>query len=378
MAMNQLIEGLLGHGHQLKVLAVNSFKYKVNPNEIPASYQKQTGIEFVKLNLRLKPIPAFMNWVLGRSYHVQRFISGSFREKLVEILLNDQFDIVQMETVFMAPYVDLIREHSRAKIVFRAHNIEHLIWQRMHKQEKNMLKKAYLSSLYKSLKKYEIHVLDQFDGIMPISEEDAGFFRQNSAKPVQTIPFGIDIQKTDSFKEVKLERNLFHIGAMNWMPNLEGIKWFLDEVWPRLQRKIPEAKLTLAGREMPDWLLKLKGKNLVVYGEVADAKAFIQSGEISIAPLLSGSGIRIKILESMSMAKPVVSTSVGAEGIEYQQGKNILIADNADEFVNAIQFLYEHPVQAVNIGQNAQQLIAERYNPQVIIRKLTAFYQKIL
>jgi len=378
MAMNQLIEGLLRQGHLVKVLAVDSAKYHISPGEIPVDYRQQTNIEFVRLDLRIKILPALWNWLLGRSYHVQRFISGRFRKKLTEILKQEKFDVVQMETLFMTPYVEVLRKNSRAKIVLRAHNIEHLIWQRMHRQEKNILKKAYLAYLYNSLKNYEIKALDHFDGIVPISEKDAVFFRQHTSVPVTTLPFGIDLQKieTDTIHPEKYD--LVHIGAMNWLPNLEGIEWFLNEVWPHLQQKIPDIKLALAGRKMHDNLLHLNKRNVTVLGEVVDAQAFIRSGKISIAPLLSGSGIRIKILESMSLARPVVATSVGAEGIDYQAGKNILIADTLEEFALAIQFLSEHPDEARQIGKNAQKLIAEKYNHTEIITQLMAFYQKIL
>ncbi len=378
MAMNQLIEGLLRHGHSVKVVAVNSSKYHVNPDEIPVDYRRQTNIEFVSLNLRIKILPAIWNWILGRSYHVQRFISGRFREKLIKILKRQQFDIVQMETLFMAPYTETIRKYSRAKIVLRAHNIEHLIWKRMHRQEKNILKKAYLAYLYNSLKNYEIKVLDQFDGILPISEKDAVFFRQHCTIPVQSLPFGIDLQNiVPNTGQVK-KYDLVHIGAMNWLPNFEGIEWFLGKVWPSLQQKIPGIKLALAGREMPDKLLHLSKKNIFVLGEVNNAQTFIRSGKIAIAPLLSGSGIRIKILESMSLSMPVVATSVGAEGIDYQAGKNILISDTPDSFVQAVQHLIYHPDEASRIGKNAQKLISEKYDHVEIIKQLMAFYQKIL
>jgi len=378
MAMNQLIEGLLRKGHSVKVLAVDSVKYHVNPDEIPTQYRQQTNIEFVRLNLRIKLLPALWNWLLGRSYHVQRFISTAFRNKLIELLKHGQFDIVEMETLFMTPYVEVIRKHSRAKIVLRAHNIEHLIWERMHRQEKNILKKAYLAYLHKSLKNYEIKALDQFDGILPISEKDAAFFRANTSVSVQCIPFGIDLHKAKSNATFPEKYDLVHVGAMNWLPNQEGIEWFIKEVWPRLQQKIPNIKLALAGREMPDKLLHLNIKNVTVLGEVSEAQAFINTGKISIAPLLSGSGIRIKILESMSLAKPVVATPVGAEGVDYQAGKNILIADTPEDFARAIQFLTEHPDEAIRIGKNARELIAEKYNHTEIIKQLCVFYQKIL
>ena len=123
---------------------------------------------------------------------------------------------------------------------------------------------------------------------------------------------------------------------MNWLPNKEGIKWFLDEVWPIIHQALPDLKIYLAGREMPSWLLELNLSNVKVIGEVPDAHEFIRSKSISIAPLLSGSGIRIKIIESMAMGKAVVATTIGAEGINYTTGKDIMIADTPEAFCEAV------------------------------------------
>ncbi len=378
MAMNSLIEGLIVTGHQVKVLAVDSDKYHVATEDIPLAYRKKTGIEFVHLNLDVKPVPAFLNLFSRQSYHVQRFISKAFEEKLIETLRNENFDIVQMETLFMAPYIHIIRKHSKAKIVLRAHNIEHLIWKRLFSISRNPVKKFYLHHLFTTLENYEKAVLNRFDGLLPITEKDAGFFKSYGQKPVLAIPFGVNPDDYHLRDIPQPENALFHIGAMNWMPNEEGIHWFLKEVWPKVRVKFSGLKLYLAGRAMPRWLLELKEKNVVVLGEVPDARSFILSKSISIVPLLSGSGVRIKIIESMSLGKAVISTRTGAEGIEYTEGENILLADTADSFVLAIARLYENPQEAVKLGKNARRLMEAKHDNRKIIGRLEAFYQKIL
>ncbi len=378
IAMSNLIDGLITAGNKIKVLAVNSDKYYVNVADIPAAYRIKTNIEFVHIDLNVKAIPAFFNLFLQQSYHVQRFISKAFEEKLIEILLKENFDIVQMETLFMAPYIDVIRKYSEAKILLRSHNIEHLIWKRMYLTCKNPLKKFYLHHLFVTLEKYEKTVLNHFDGILSITEKDAGFFKYHSRKPVKTIPFGVNMENYPAQETPPAEHALFHIGAMNWKPNEEGIRWFLKNVWPQIHPKLPDLKFYLAGRAMPRWLLDLKQKNVSVLGEVPDARAFILSKSIAIAPLFSGSGVRIKIIESMSLGKPVISTRTGAEGIDYTAGENIIIADTADEFAAAIGSLYKNKDEAIRIGKNARRLIEEKHKNQKIIQRLQAFYQEIL
>jgi len=378
IAMNNLIEGTLSAGHSVKVLAINTNKYSVNPINIPKTYKKQTDIELVYIDLSIKPINAFLNLFTGKSYHVERFISDSFREKLKEVLSKQKFDIVQIETLFMSPYIDTIREFSTASIVLRAHNIEHLIWKRVASITKNPLKKAYLNHLAKTLEVYEKDVLNEYDGIIPISSKDEGFFKSESNKPVKTISFGVNTSKLENTNRGEKEHSIFHIGAMNWIPNEEGIRWFLEKVWPKVIAKLPHIKLYLAGREMPEWLTTLKLKNVIIVGEVPDAYEFINSHTISIAPLFSGSGIRIKIIESMALGKAVISTTIGAEGIDYTVGKNILIADDATSFVNEIKKLYNNVDFCNNIGENARNLIFEKHNNSKLIEKMIEFYRSIL
>lgn len=378
IAMNQLIEGLADAGHNIKVVAINTNKYAVKPQDIPEQYQKKTNIELVYINLAIKPISAFLNLFTNKSYHVERFISKEFRHKLKEIFEGQTFDIVQIETLFMSPYINTIRKYSNAKIVLRAHNIEHLIWKRVAQNSKNPLKKYYVGHLAKTLELYERQIVKNYDGIVPITAKDAVFFKLQTSTPIMPLPFGLDTDKIICDFKIKPELSLFHIGSMNWIPNEEGIKWFIDQVWPLVEEKLPEVKLYLAGREMPEWLLKLKRKNIIVVGEVDNAHDFIRSKSISIAPLFSGSGIRIKIIESMALGRAVISTTIGAEGINIENGKNILIANTAQEYFEAIELLYSKNEIADEMGRNARLLIDQEHSTKKLISKLEGFYEQIL
>lgn len=164
---------------------------------------------------------------------------------------------------------------------------------------------------------------------------------------------------------------------MNWMPNVEGIRWFLKNVWDKLQAREPELKLNLAGRHMPKWLMNLKKQNVNVLGEVPDAKEFISKNDIAIVPLLSGSGIRIKIIESMAMGKTVITTMIGAEGIQYSEYNNIIIADNPTKIIETICRIIKDPAEIQRIGRNARKLIEDIYDNKKIIDRLLIFYDEI-
>lgn len=377
MAMNSIVKGLIGAGHNVKILAVNSEKYHIKEEDIPKSYKKETNIELVDVDLSIKPIAAFKNLFTDRSYHVERFISDNFKNKLIEILKKNKYDIVQLEMIYMAPYIETIREHSDATIVLRAHNVEHLIWERIAKKTKFPLKRWYINHLVRTLRKYEMNVINKVDGIAAITYRDAAFFRGETAVPVIDIPFGVNPDEFEPAYEVKDNPTLYHIGSMNWMPNEEGIRWFLSNVWDKVAKRNPDLQLNLAGRNMPKWLLKLKKRNVNIVGEVPDAKEFVKNNDIAVVPLLSGSGIRIKIIESMAMGKTVVTTMVGAEGIQYSEYENIIIADSPSKMVEVICKIVKEPQEAQRIGCNARRLVEDIYDNKKIIERLLLFYDEI-
>ena len=375
--MNSIITGLIEAGHQVKILAINNEKYNVKESDIPDDYREKTGIELIDVDLRVRPLKAFFNLFTKKSYHVERFISKAFKEKLVETLEKESYDVVQLEMLYMTPYVETIREHSKALIVLRAHNIEHKIWERIANETKFFAKRWYIKHLAKTLKEYELSAIETVDGIAAITRKDASFFRKYCSKPIIDIPFGVYPEQFIPDYEIDGEPQFYHIGSMNWMPNEEGIKWFIDEVLPKTVEKVPNFVYHLAGRSMPDWLTNLNNPHVDVIGEVADAKEFVANHDIAIVPLLSGSGIRIKIIESMAMGKTVITTRVGAEGILYDEEVNIIIAENKAKMVEAIRSINENPQIAVKIGRAARKLVEETYDNRKIIDRLLMFYEQI-
>lgn len=379
IAMSAVIDGLLDAGHEVKVLAINTNKYFVDPDQVPDDYRQKTGLEMVYIDLSIKPLPAFFNLFTKKSYHVERFITKQFEKKLTSILQNEKFDIIQLELLYLAPYLKTIRKLSKAKIILRAHNIEHLIWERIAGNCKNSLKKFYLNHLYKTLKRFELEAITKFDGIAAITETDAAYFKLMAPDvPVIDLPFGIYPEKYPLTEQESEFPSLFHLGSMNWMPNEEGIKWFLNSVWPDVNKEFPQLKFYLAGRNMPDWLTQSKINNVMVVGEVEDAFEFMRSKSVMIVPLFSGSGIRIKIIEGMAAERAIVSTKIGAEGINITPGKNILIADSAKDYVDAIKLLVSDKDKCINLGKEARKLIEDQHNNTLLTQRLTKLYNKVL
>ena len=377
MAMNSVTQGLLNEGCEVKVLAVETDKHPADMAKMPADYRERTRFEAEYIDLGIKPLEAAVAMLCGESYHVRRYRSEAFAKRLRNILEQEEFDVIHMESPFLTPYLPLIRSLSKAKVVLRAHNVENIIWKRVAESTPHGLRRWYLKHLSLTLRAYELEHINDYDGVVCITRNDADYFKQNGCRrPVTAIPFGVEPEECLG---VTVEpASLFHIGAMDWMPNRESIEWLLDEVWPVVHREVPQAHLYLAGRKMPERWMHATIEGVSVVGEVPDAGYFIAGKQINVVPLRSGSGIRVKIIEAMAAGKAVVTTSVGAQGIEYTDGENLLIADTPEQFARQIKRLVEDQDYCAKVGEAAARLVAEQYDVKTLTDRLLRFYEEIL
>jgi polysaccharide biosynthesis protein PslH len=289
------------------------------------------------------------------------------------------FDVVLLEAVFLSPYVSVIRKVApHARVVLRAHNVEHEVWQRVAQTMHNPLKASYLRMMNNRLKRFEIAALQQFDAILAITQRDATAFESFGYKGKQVVaPVGLN-SLDYNFDMVAMKKqvenpSISFIGSLDWMPNQEGIRWFLREVWqPFFQKEA--INLEVAGINPPDWLLRMGSENVHIIGEVADAKVFLKQHAIMIAPLFSGGGIKVKVLEGMMLGRVVITTSTGLEGIDAEDGKQVLIANDAQSFYEKIQFCRENPEKMREIAQNAQQWVQQNFDRNRIAARVMAAF----
>lgn len=379
--MNNISRGLLQQGMELKILTLNTFKHPLSIEALPDDYVKKTKIETVFIDTRVKMPDAGLNLFSRGSYNVKRFYSELFAKKIGETLQKDNYDIVHLESLFVTPYLDIIREKSDAVIIYRAHNLEYEIWEELTESEKNFFKKRYLAFLSGRIKNYELGLLNQFDGIAAISEEDSEKFRQLGSKvPVEAIPLGIDISEYATPVSLPLEQgeNIFFLGSMDWLPNREGVEWFLEKVWKIVRAKHPGLKLRIAGKGMPRKYFGPGIPGVEVIGEVADAKKFMRSNGVMIVPLLSGSGVRVKIIEAMALRKVVIATSLAAAGLHVSHKKNILVSDSPEGFAELISLAVTHPELRKDISEDAGKFAEKNFDNRTIAKKLVSFYNHII
>lgn len=377
IAMYHLQKSLFENGVQLKVLSFNTIKQLTDLNTLDQGYKKMTQIEGVYLDNRINPFAALFNIFTGESYHIIRFIRRDFEEALIRILKKEKFDAIILESLYMIPYMEVIRNNSQAKVILRTHNIEHLIWQRLALSEKKWLRKWYLNLLADRLRHYEQWSLNRVDGIAAMTIEDKDLLIKLGADvPIHIAPVGLNTQDYPVFENPD-PLMVFHIGAMDWLPNIEGIEWFLKKVWPIIQDKKPEAKLKLAGKKMPTSIKLFANEQIEVHDFVDDNKAFIGHGGIMIVPLFSGSGMRVKIVEGMAMGKAIVTTGIGAEGIHGVDGRDFLLANTADEFAEKVLSLLDNPSKQIELGKHAKDFAQSHFDNLSIGKKLIEFFNSI-
>jgi glycosyltransferase involved in cell wall biosynthesis len=366
IAMHQTIEGYVQQGCEVSLLSMNTSRHWVDENSLPDLYLKLIHFKTVFINNNINPLSAFFNLFTGKSYNVSRFINKNFENALLEIIQKEAFDIIQFESIYTSPYLQIAQENSTAKCFCRVHNIEHLIWQRLSENEANFLKRKYLKILTNRLKNYEIDILKKFDLLLPISRTEEKYFSENKINASIYLPFGIDIKKPMLNNIEQDVNSIYHIGSMDWAPNIEGITWFLSAVWDDLQIELKNVKLFLAGKNMPKSLMKKENNQTVIVGEVEDLAEFSLSKNIMIVPLLSGAGIRIKVLEAMAFGKVIIATDVAVEGIGLTHQKNGLIANSPEAFKEQLLYCFSNLEEIKTIGEHAKQFVEASYSKEKI------------
>lgn len=379
IAITYLAKAFNDLGNDVTLLAMNTSKHWFDPTLLPPDYSHYHAIHTVDIDNRIKPGAALRSLFSNRSYHIERFENQFFAEKLIDILQHEVFDVIQLETLYLAPYIPVIRRHSSALIALRTHNVEHQIWERV-ADNSNPFKKWYLKRITPRLKRFEIKQINQSDLLIGITGRDVDQFRRLGLhKPSVVTPIGLDCRDyTPDEGSFQRPHSLAFIGSLDWMPNAEGLAWFLDRVWkPLLAPRFPELSFHIAGRNTPSWLRHLRLPRVVVHGEVPDASDFINRHSIMVVPLLSGSGMRAKILEGMALGKVVLSTRIGLEGIEARHEKEALLADTPVEFLQAVQWSCDQKPQLHRIGQRARMFCAERFDNLEVARQLLQTYRSL-
>lgn len=358
---------------------MNTPKHSIDEATLSSGIPEKYQLNLVPVNTNINLLNLFTNYLFSKKpYNAIRFKSKIFEQKLIELLTKREYDIVQLEGAYLNWYIPVIRKYSKALISLRSHNLEHEIWEMSARYEHDQFKKKYLYNLARRIKKFELTYLNQYDVLLPITERDAEKYNQlGNHKPLHVTPVGF--YPANEKINIPEEHAVFFMGSLDWLPNQDGLMWFVDHIWPQIINEYPDIRFYVAGRNAPEWLKKeLERDNIIFLGEIDDAHAFMKKNTIMIVPLFSGGGMRVKIIEGMALGKTVVSTSLGAEGITCRHRENIIIADNDIEFIQEIRYILQNKPIFAKICQNAARFIRSSYNNHTIMDDLINFYTRHL
>jgi len=330
---------------------------------------KQSGIRFYLALLKnlLSPLP----------YVVERHKSILMQLTVEKILKQGGIDLVHCE---WTPYSENIKMLlGDFPTVLSAHNVEAQIWQRYYETESNQLKKLYIKLQWQKMLNYEKMMSSLYSQVAVVSEPDqAVFVNHYECKKVTVVANGVDEKYFYPTPSKMKANSMVFTGSMDWRPNQDGVRYFIEEIFPIIKKRIHDATFTVVGRKPPQWLVALaeRTEGVVVTGTVDDVRPYISESMLYVVPLRVGGGSRLKILEAMAMEKVVLSTSVGAEGLDVSDGKDIILKDRAQDFADAACEILKNPGQFNQYEKVGRELILVSYTWDAISKVMNDVWEQ--
>ena len=382
MAAYSLAESVMACSSQTVMVPFSTYKHRVDAKFFPKHWKEKALMEPVDADTKIKPVRMLKSMADGSSYHMQRVRDSETRTKVLNIIQKHRPDLIILDGLFGLAYAEIIKSAFDIPILYRSHNVEHKIWEELAVKEKNPLKKGTLSILAGRLKSEEWDMLRFTDGVFFISADDAGYFQDwGFRKPYEVLFPSFD----ESFfnrrfiipPQDRLLR-LFHLGAMDWAPNVEAVEYFLNKVWPALREKFGE-KVTFhaAGRHMPAHLLKHSAPGFSCSGTIPDFMEFASGFHAMAVPLLSGSGIRMKIAEAMVSGIPVMASEPAIRGIPARKNKEFVQADTPKDWVKAVGAIMEGKIHLSEIAESAAKKAQELFSAQASEQTVRRLIEKV-
>jgi polysaccharide biosynthesis protein PslH len=300
-------------------------------------------------------------------------------EQLIDKLADEnEYEVVHADQLNMAQYAARVKG---ARKVLDAHNALWLLYKRLWMTMRPGPKRWLLNRDWRLLKKYEGRICREFEGVLAVSEEDRRALEEASgqALEVTVIPIAIDTGEITPVNFKPQGERIIHVGTMYWPPNIDGILWFLQKVLPKIREHRPDVVFDIVGANPPQEILSYgeTDQGVNVTGYVDDPIPYLEAASLMVVPLRAGGGMRVKILNALGQGLPVVSTTLGCEGIAVTSGTHLLMADSPEEFARSVVCLLEDQQLARELGRNGRELIEERYDYQVACRTLESVYKKV-
>jgi sugar transferase (PEP-CTERM/EpsH1 system associated) len=291
-------------------------------------------------------------------YALSKYRNAEMSATIDRTVAQDGTDLLICD--FLAPAVNLSEMQGCRTVLFQ-HNVEAMIWKRHYQLQTNQLKKAYLFDQYRKMRRFERTACGRFDHVVAVSADDGATMKQEyGISNVDDVPTGVDTGYfSPSGAAAKRPNRLVFTGSMDWLPNEDAILWFVEKVLPLVRLKVPGAELTVVGRNPTPRLVELANRDSLIdiTGRVDDVRPYMDEAAAYVVPIRIGGGTRLKIYEAMAMEQPIVSTTVGAEGLPVRDGEHLLIADSPDSFAESVVRVLTDCDLATRLGQASAALV---------------------
>ena len=313
---------------------------------------------------------------------VLNYTTSPMKRALENFLSQEDFDIIQVESIHLMSYLPIVRKaRKRPVVVCDWHNVESELMQRYSQREPGRLRRAYASRTARLMSEFEKRALRDFDAHITVSQRDAERLRTISPDArIFVIENGVDIDfYSDLGANDESLRRLVFVGSMDYHANIDAAVNFAREVWPQVRERQPKLIFTIVGKDpAPEVRGLAQIHGIEVTGTVDDVRPFYRDASVAVVPLKVGGGSRLKILEAMAAGVPVVSTTLGAEGLEVHHDENILIADTNEQLVAAITSVIENKTRRDHLSAAGRALVSSRYDWSSLGTALHNVYEKLL
>lgn len=374
MASRSIIDGLLAIGAELDVLATETHRHPSSTEDVE-DLAEAVHYRTWFSDTRVTPLRA-LKGLAQQSYNVERFNSRAGRALVSERLRSRGFDVVILDSLYSTPFLPLIRAAApTTPVILRAANIEYHIWQGLAASSRPP-RSWYLRHLAGQLARYEARTFPRVDGIAAISAVDRATAEALApGTPTALVEVGL----AHHFDPVPViaDTTLCSIASYDWMPNVDGMRWFLDQVWPLVRQAAPTARLDIAGRHSERFAAEFERPGVTVLGTVPSSVDFLASRGPMIAPLRSGSGIKIKLVEGMLLGRPIVTTSDGAAGLQTDADEPMRVRDDPASFAAAsVELLGDHTL-ATSLGAAARRYAEHRFSLETVTDALVELVARV-
>ncbi len=308
------------------------------------------------------------NLLSSLPYAITKYRSAAMTRAITDAIRKTEFDLVVCD--FLAPAISVpaelfARRNKSCRTILFQHNVEAMIWRRHYETQTNPVKRNYLYWQWRKMLAFEKKMCLSFDRVIAVSAADRELMQEEyGVHSIADVPTGVD---TDFFRpggrDPIIANNLVFTGSMDWLPNQDAIQYFTAEIMPLIKKQVPNVTLTVVGRNPYPALVELSKRDpaIVVTGRVDDVRPFMERAAAYVVPLRIGGGTRLKIFEAMAMEKPIVSTTVGAEGLPVNDGREILLADTPQNFANAVINVLTDSQKSRSIASQAAELVREEF-----------------